>query len=109
MKRMPRRRTELRKELEALGASARKKLGEARWQPILGLSPDALIQGRRYVGWICKGCSKRLEQAETTQETPEPERESFMPWVQCHCGRVLRYRWNARTIEMYRGDRGVAT
>jgi hypothetical protein len=107
LKKMPRRRAELRKELEALRASATKKLGEAKWRPILGLSPDALIQGRRYVGWICKGCGKRLEHDET-HETPEPVNQSSLPWVKCHCGHVDRYRWNARTSQKYRRDGGLA-
>jgi hypothetical protein len=104
LKNMPLRRAALRKELQELGARATKKSGEARWRPILGLSPGGLIKGKRYVGWICKGCGRRLELAETTSEKPEPVNESFLPWVKCHCGRVDRYRWNARTIEKYRRD-----
>jgi hypothetical protein len=108
-KKMPRRRTELRKEIEALQARRSKKPGQARWRPILALSPDTRIKGKRYVGWTCKGCGERLEHDEATYETPEPVNESFLPWVKCHCGQVDRYRWNARTIEEYRGDGGAAT
>jgi RNase P subunit RPR2 len=101
LKNMPRRRAELRKELETLNASARKKPGDSRWRPLIALTPDSLTKGKRYVGWICKGCGKRLEHQETTHETPEPVNESSLPWVRCPCGRVDRYPWNARTIEVH--------
>ena len=102
LKKTPRRRAELRKELEALQARAKKTPGEARWRPLLALSPEARIKGRSYQGWTCGGCSKRLELGETSSEPPEPVNESFLPWVRCHCGHVDRYRWNARTSEKYR-------
>jgi hypothetical protein len=100
MKKTPPRYAALRKELVALRANASKKPGEARWRPIVGLSPETRIKGKRYEGWICKKCGDRLELGETPHEAPEPVNESFLPWVKCHCGRVDRYRWNARTSEV---------
>jgi hypothetical protein len=109
LKKMPRRRAELRKELEALRASARRKLGDAKWRPLVAVPPDALTKGKRYVGWICKGCGERLELDETTYQTSEPVNEASLPWVKCHCRHLDRYRWNARTNEKFRGDESVAT
>ncbi len=109
MKKMPRRHAALRKELEALGASAKKTPGEARWCPLLALPPNTLIKGKRYVGWICRGCGDRLELGETTYETPEPVHERSLPWAKCHCGHLDQYRWNARTTATYRRAGAVAT
>jgi hypothetical protein len=106
LKKMPRRRAELRKELEALRARKSKKPGEVRWRPILALSPGTRIRGKRYVGWTCKRCGERLEHAETTYDMPEPVNEALLPWVRCHCGHLDRYRWNGRTIEEYHGSAG---
>ena len=101
VKKMPRRHAELRQELETL--SARNKPGDSKWRPLIALPPDTLTKGKRYLGWICTGCGKRLEHHETTYETPEPVNESSLPWAKCHCGHVDRYRWNTRTIKVHGG------
>ena len=84
-------------------AKARKKPGEAKWRPLLALSPEARIKGMYYQGWTCSSCGKRAELGETTSEPPEPVNESSLPWVKCHCGHVDRYRWNGRPTEKYHG------
>jgi hypothetical protein len=109
LKKMPRRRAELRKELEALRARRSKQPGQERWRPILALSPGARIRGKRYAGWTCKRCGARLEHDETTSDVRERVSESFLPWVKCHCGHLDRYRWNGRTTEEYRGNAGGVT
>jgi hypothetical protein len=84
--------------------------GDSREHPLPAVQPKELTQGRRYEGWPCNTCGKRVEILEAVSDTPVPGDRIQGHWVTCaYCKTTDLYRWDRRTTEEYREDGGVVT